>query len=98
MASGAHYQGILFPDRAESLGQYQGYKVFLDFWDPLSLELRAFYEGMALRLETRCLAVYGPQGSGKTLFANKLVSDFYFAREELSRGPYSLIRIISGIA
>jgi hypothetical protein len=90
MPTGAHYQGILFPERAESLAQYHGYKVFLDFWDPLSRELRAFYEGMALRGETRCLAVYGPQGGGKTLFANKLVSDFGAAREAILRGPIEI--------
>ncbi len=33
MENGSHYQSILFPERAESLGEYQGYKVFLDFWE-----------------------------------------------------------------
>jgi hypothetical protein len=86
MMSGTHYQGILFPDRAESLPQFQGYKVFLDFWDPLAKDLRAFYEGLALRRETRCLAVFGAQGSGKTLFAHKLVGDFKAAQEAANAG------------
>lgn len=72
------YQGILFPDRAENLKEeaYRGYKVFLKFWDPLATQLRAYYEGVALRRDTRALVVYGPQGSGKTLLARKLNDDF----------------------
>ena len=71
----ASYQGLLFPDRAESLGDFAGYRVFLDPWDPLAELLRQFYEGLALRRETRILAVHGPQGAGKTLFARKLMDD-----------------------
>lgn len=62
--TGAEYQGILFPDRAETLGEdvYSGYRVFLDFWDPLAEQLRIFYEGVALRRDSRAVVVYAPQG------------------------------------
>ncbi|WP_242396196.1 hypothetical protein [Anaeromyxobacter oryzisoli] len=72
------YQGIRFPERAESLqeAEYQGYRVFLNFWTPLSNQLRAFYEALILRRDTRALLVYAPQGGGKTMFARKLAADF----------------------
>src|SRR5689334_22492832 len=72
------HQGILFPERAEILreAEYQGYRVFLDFWTPLSAQLRAFYDGLVVRRDTRALLVHGPQGGGKTMFARKLASDF----------------------
>ena len=84
------YQGILFPDRAESIGDFEGYKVFLDPWDPLAALLQRFYEGLALRRETRILAVHGPQGSGKTLFARKLMDDLNATRR--SPRPIALDR------
>ncbi len=73
-----YYQGIIFPDRAESLREnsYAAYRVFLDFWQPLADQLRAFYEPVKDRGDTRTLLVYGPQGGGKTMFARKLASDF----------------------
>ena len=72
------YQGIIFPDRAESLREttYSSYRVFLDFWQPLADQLREFYEPVKTRGETRILLVYGPQGGGKTMFARKLAADF----------------------
>jgi len=80
------YQGILFPDRAESLDQFARYKVFLDHWAPLAAELQDLYEGLALRRESRALAVYGAQGTGKTLFATKLVGDFQHSKDALTAG------------
>jgi Cdc6-like AAA superfamily ATPase len=72
------YQGIIFPDRAESLREatYASYRVFLDFWQPLADQLRNFYEPVKTRGDTRILLVYGPQGGGKTMFARKLATDF----------------------
>lgn len=97
----SQYQGILFPDRAESLPEFSGYKVFLDHWDGLGAELRRLYEGLALRRETRALAIFGEQGSGKTLFATKLADDIEHSRHALQKGqlasdPSNLWHRISG--
>lgn len=70
------YAGIRFPDRAESLNDFTGYKIFLEPWEPLAADLRRYYEGLALRREARVLAVHGAQGIGKTMFATQLLSDF----------------------
>jgi hypothetical protein len=82
--SAPSYQGILFPDRAESLAEaaYSGYRIFLDFWQPLSDTLKRYYEGLATRRDTRVLVVHAPQGGGKTMFARKLVSDFQNTRAD----------------
>jgi len=70
------YQGIIFPDRAESIKQFSSYRVFLDHWNDLSQALGEKFEGIALRGESRVLAVHGEQGRGKTLFAQQLAKDF----------------------
>lgn len=84
------YQGILFPDRAESLAEpsFSGYKVFLDHWDELGNRLRDLYEGLAIRRDSRVLAIHGAQGSGKTLFARKLASDIERTRVAIGKGTF----------
>ena len=77
------YQGIQFPDRAESIGEFSRYKVFLEHWRPLGEKLKELYEGLALRRDSRTLAIYGGQGDGKTLFANKLVKDFHHTQSSI---------------
>ena len=68
------YQGILFPSRAEDLRQqlFKSYRVFLDYWDSLSEKLRFRYEELAVSRRTTAVVVYGAQGTGKTLLADKL--------------------------
>lgn len=83
------YQGILFPDRAESLPDFERYRVYLDHWKELAAELQDLYEGLALRRESRVLGIHGAQGTGKTLFATKLVNDFDRARKQLGAGVLS---------
>jgi hypothetical protein len=80
------YQGILFPDRAENLREFEGYKVFLEHWDSLGTDLRGLYEGLALRRDTRALAIFGEQGTGKTLFADKLADDIERTRDAWQKG------------
>lgn len=70
------YAGIVYPDRAEDLARIKGYRVFLDHWDGLSQQIKEFYEDIANRKTTRAVAVYGPQGTGKTLFADQLYESF----------------------
>lgn len=76
MAPVLAYQGIKYPDRAERISDFEAYRVFLDHWDKLSLALGEKFEGVALRGESRVLAVHGEQGRGKTLFAQQLYKDF----------------------
>jgi predicted NBD/HSP70 family sugar kinase len=76
VAQAPSYQGIRFPERAERLADFGGYRVFLDHWDELSIALGERFEGVALRGESRVLAIHGEQGRGKTLFAQQLSKDF----------------------
>lgn len=70
------YPGIRFPDRAEALEDFEGYRVFLDPWQPIADALRPRWEAAALRGSSHIFAVHGPQGAGKTLLAKKLAADF----------------------
>jgi pantothenate kinase-related protein Tda10 len=74
------YLGIRFPDRAEALGDFAGYRVFLDPWEPLADELRRLWEPLADRGESSILAIHGQQGAGKTLLTRKLTRDFEATR------------------
>ena len=97
MATVEEYPGIRFPDRAEALSEFSGYKIFLEPWEPLAVDLRTFYEGLALRRESRALAIHSPQGTGKTLFAQKLQEDFVRSRDgSLDPDPHNLWHRITG--
>ena len=85
------YQGIIFPDRAESIRDFPSYRVFLDHWNGLSTALGERFEGVALRGESRVLAVHGEQGRGKTLFAQQLAKDFEATKNNL-RSSATVIR------
>lgn len=94
------YQGIVFPDRAENLAEsiFKTYRVFLDHWDSLATTVRFHYETMSLRRQTTALLVYGPQGSGKTLFARRLHDDFKVAKNnpEMSDTSENLWNRVTG--
>lgn len=66
---------LKYPDRAESLEDYDRYRVFLDHWQPLITELSKMRRALYARRDSRILGIYAPQGSGKTLFARRLQSD-----------------------
>lgn len=80
------YQGIVYPDRAESIRDFPSYRVFLDHWNNLSTALGERFEGVVLRGESRVLAVHGEQGRGKTLFAQQLAKDFETTKTSLRTG------------
>lgn len=80
MTSGDATVGIVYPDRAEGVGRYSGYKVFVDFWEPLTDHLAEQFRVLRLRGQTKILAIYGEQGSGKTLFSTQLLEDHAAAR------------------
>lgn len=80
------YQGLLFPDRAESVDEYRAYRVYLDPWDEIAARMRTLFEGVALRRESRILAIHGDQGTGKTLLANRLRDDHARSVAQLGDG------------
>jgi hypothetical protein len=98
MAQGPSYQGIRYPDRAERITDFGGYRVFLDHWDGLSNVLGEKFEGVALRGESRVLAIHGEQGRGKTLFAQQLSKDFDRTKAEGARqfDPANLWHRVAG--
>ncbi len=81
------YVVLRFPDRAENLRQYSGYEVHLDHWQPLSnLFMRRFQE-VYERGNSAVLLVHGPQGSGKTLFGQRLEADYKQQSQSESATP-----------
>lgn len=59
--------------------------MFLDPWEDVAEDLRIYFDGVVRRRESRILAIYGPQGAGKTLFATKLTADFSAAKRDRGR-------------
>lgn len=66
---------LRYPDRAESLPDFERYRVFLDHWQPLINELSSMRRALFARRESRTLGIFAPQGSGKTLFARRVAGD-----------------------
>lgn len=98
------YARILYPDRAEDMRQNprlrQGYRVFLDHWPDFIKFLKQSYERVVARQASFALSIYGPQGVGKTLLADKLRTDFFVTKEYLQYGsleydPNNLWHILS---
>lgn len=83
--SPATYPGIRFPDRAEALESFDGYRVFLDPWAPIADALRPHWEAAARRSASHIFAIHGPQGAGKTLLTRKLGADFETSKRDLRR-------------
>lgn len=73
-------QLLLFPDRAENLGQFSAYDVDLEHWKSLSAVFRQTFRTVYERGASAVLLVHGAQGTGKTLFSRRLVQDFEKAR------------------
>jgi hypothetical protein len=69
-------QLLLFPDRAENLGQYSTYDVDLAHWKTLSALFRDKFRSVYERGSSAVLMVHGAQGTGKTLFSRRLADDF----------------------
>jgi hypothetical protein len=77
-------QLLLFPDRAENLGQFASYDVDLAHWQTLSALFRHTFRGVYERGASAVLLVHGGQGTGKTLFSRRLAEDF----ERTAKGSY----------
>ena len=73
---GPLYRRLHFPVRAENLGQFSTYQVRLDHWRPLALPFEDAFTGVYERGSSAVLLIHGAQGSGKTLFCDRLQRDF----------------------
>lgn len=89
MTTGGSGVGIVYPDRAEGVGRYADYKVFVDFWQPLTDHLAEQFRVLRLRGQTKILAIYGEQGSGKTLFSTQLLEDHESLKKTSADTPSS---------
>jgi hypothetical protein len=69
-------QLLLFPERAEFIGQYGEYRVRLDHWRELSSTFLAAFKAVHDRHSAAVLLVHGAQGTGKTLFSLQLEKGF----------------------
>jgi hypothetical protein len=74
-------QLLLFPERAENLGQFSAYDVDLEHWKGLSAVFRQTFQAVYERGASAILLVHGGQGTGKTLFSRRLEQDFKKATE-----------------
>lgn len=73
------YQRIVYPERAEYLEEdsvFSGYRIFLDHWSDITSYIQECYEVLRTRRFSKSLIIYGKQGCGKSVFANKLSGDF----------------------
>lgn len=70
------YDFLLFPKRAENLGQHAAYDVDLAHWKALSGAFRTVFRTVHDRGSSSVLLVHGVQGTGKTLFSIRLKEDF----------------------
>lgn len=78
----------MFPERAELIRtnpKLIGYRVFLGIWNDFISFLKQSYERVYSRRASYTLVVYGPQGVGKTLLADKLKSDFYITKDYVQK-------------
>ncbi|WP_037291099.1 hypothetical protein [Saccharibacillus sacchari] len=83
------YNRISFPNRAEDMRyneKYQhSYRIYLDHWDSFLAFLSDSLQKVVSRDSSHALAIYGPQGAGKTLFSDKLENDFLKVRKAIQR-------------
>lgn len=70
------YDVLLFPERAENLEQFSAYDVDLDHWKGLSSIFQQTFQNVYERGASAILLVHGAQGTGKTLFSQRLQQDF----------------------
>lgn len=80
------YQRIVYPERAEYLSDestYHGYRIFLDHWVEITKYLQECYEVLRTRRFSKGLLIYGKQGCGKSVLANKIIGDFVDTQNSL---------------
>lgn len=81
------YEVLLFPVRAENLEQFSAYDYDVDLahWKGLSSIFQQTFQNVYERGASAILLVHGAQGTGKTLFSQRLQQDF----EKASKGDHT---------
>lgn len=79
------YDKLDFPQRAEYLSGYKNYQVDITHWRDLSAQFAQTFRRVYTRRSAAVLLVYGPMGSGKSLFCRRLVEDYDRSRGEPSK-------------
>ncbi|KAA0547426.1 hypothetical protein FZW96_11225 [Bacillus sp. BGMRC 2118] len=84
------YKRILFPDRAEDIRfnpKFQSsYRIYLDHWDDFISFLKTSFERVVVRNSSYALSIFGPQGVGKTMLADKLKNDYEITKAHIQKG------------
>ena len=86
------YQRIVYPERAEYLAEesaFSGYRIFLDHWADITAYLQESYEVLKTRRFSKGLIVFGKQGVGKSILANKITEDFNLTKASAREGSVS---------
>ena len=86
------YQRIIYPERAEYLTDdsvFSGYRIFLDHWTDITAYLQESFEVLQTRRFSKALLIFGKQGCGKSVLANKITSDFERSKAAISAGTLS---------
>ena len=86
------YQRIIYPERAEYLSEdstFRGYRIFLDHWTDITKYLQESYEVLRTRHFSKALIIYGKQGCGKSVLANKLTGDFTRTQNSIEESKLS---------
>lgn len=79
------YRRIRYPNVGENAESFENYKVFPNHWSDLAHRLRRYFEIVRARGESKILLLYGGQGIGKTIFANRLERDLEASAADLGR-------------
>lgn len=85
----SEYQRIVYPERAEYLSDepvFRGYRIFLDHWSDITGYLQESYEVLRTRRFSKGLLIFGKQGCGKSVLANKITGDFEMTKSLLREG------------
>lgn len=82
------YDELEFPPKAEylDLAEYVNYQVDIAHWKEISAQFQKVFRQVYARRSAAVLLVYGPQGSGKSLFCMRLLKDYKNTSEEKDRG------------
>jgi len=75
------YDELEFPSRAEYIDQYDNYKVDISHWRALAQQFQKTFRGVFARHDAAVLLVHGPQGSGKSMFCQRLAEDYEKSRK-----------------